>query len=197
MRTLAGLPDGSAGNDVAGPGCCAHHPGITLGGVICGGGDDDSPVGRGADVAGPRVPASALIRTGARPGIVQHGRQAPLPRQGRRWSCPGSCSRADGHAAPGSSALSTPRCGRRPFPVASSTPGTPFNGLSAPGSPARALCASGIYGPVWTRGIMPLGGGTRAVAGGRVRSARGPDPGGPRRSWSWRLACGRCFSCAI
>src|SRR5262252_6460721 len=40
------LPDGSADNDVAGPGCCAHHPGITLGGVICGGGDDASP-GRG------------------------------------------------------------------------------------------------------------------------------------------------------
>src|SRR5215472_13559699 len=61
-------PDGSACNDVAGPGCCAHHPGITLGGVICGGGDDASPAGRGADVAGPRVPASALIRTDAAPG---------------------------------------------------------------------------------------------------------------------------------
>src|SRR5262245_13353429 len=83
------LPDGSACNDVAGPGCCAHHPGITLGGVICGGGDDDaSPVGRGADVASPRVPATALIRAGAAPGdhlapgIVRHGRQAPLPWQG-------------------------------------------------------------------------------------------------------------------
>src|SRR5215472_14313627 len=41
------LPDGSAYNDGAGPGCCAHHPGITLGGVIRGGGDDASPVGRG------------------------------------------------------------------------------------------------------------------------------------------------------
>src|SRR5215831_6914649 len=63
-----GLSDGSADNDGAGPGCCAHHPGITLGGVICGGGGDASPVARGAEVAGPRVPASALIRTGAAPG---------------------------------------------------------------------------------------------------------------------------------
>src|SRR5262245_63714063 len=62
------LPDGSADNDGAGPGCCAHHPGITLGGVICGGGGDASPVGRGAEVAGPGVPASALVRTDAAPG---------------------------------------------------------------------------------------------------------------------------------
>jgi len=50
-------------------------------------------------------------RRGARgspcPGIVQHGRQAPLPWQGRRWICPRSCSGADGQAAAGSSVLST------------------------------------------------------------------------------------------
>src|SRR5215831_20403624 len=77
-----GLPDGSADNDGAGPGCCAHHPGITLGGVICGGGDA-SPVGRGAEVAGPRVPASALIRTGPPAGKSTASRLMP-PIPGRR-----------------------------------------------------------------------------------------------------------------
>src|SRR6266516_3839435 len=39
------LPDGSVGtSDVAAPGHCAHHPGITLARVICGD-RDNSPVG--------------------------------------------------------------------------------------------------------------------------------------------------------
>jgi len=69
--------------DAAAPGRSAHHPGITPGGVICGG-RDHSPVGRSVGVAGPRAAASTLIRTAdAAPGIilpgaVQLGRQAPL-----------------------------------------------------------------------------------------------------------------------
>src|SRR6266536_1468612 len=58
------LPDGSVGtNDVAAPGRSAHHPGITPAGVICGD-RDNSSMGRGARVAGPRVPAGTLIRLG-------------------------------------------------------------------------------------------------------------------------------------
>src|SRR6266516_4317415 len=39
------LPDGSVGtSDVAAPGRCAHHPGITPGRVICGD-RDNSPMG--------------------------------------------------------------------------------------------------------------------------------------------------------
>jgi len=167
------------------------HPGITPAGVIRGD-RDNRPMGRRRSHGWPghvrrRVDSVVAISLVARlhfPG-----------RSERRWRPGLSPVRtvSQRRAVQASARLR----GRRPFPVTSSTPGTPFNELSAPGSPARALCASGIYGPVWTRGIMPLGGGTRAVAGGRVRSARGPDPGGPRRSWSWRLACGRCFSCAI
>ena len=49
----------SASSNGAAPGRCAHHPGITPGGVICG--DRDSPMGRGVRMAGPRVRASPLI----------------------------------------------------------------------------------------------------------------------------------------
>ena len=79
----------SESSNIAAPGRCAHHPGITPGGVICGD-RDNSPMGRGVRVAGPRVPASTLIshRPGRRPGIILRGvfispvRQAALPQQG-------------------------------------------------------------------------------------------------------------------
>ena len=49
------LPDGSVGtSDVAASGRCAHHPGITPGGVICGG-RANSREGRGVRRAGPRA----------------------------------------------------------------------------------------------------------------------------------------------
>ncbi len=64
--SYAGFPGSAAAgmrlsesSNVAAPGRCAHHPGITPGGVICG--DRDSPINRGVRVASPRVPASTLI----------------------------------------------------------------------------------------------------------------------------------------
>jgi hypothetical protein len=48
--------------DVAAPRRSAHHPGITPGGVICGD-RDNSSIGRDLRAAGPRLPASTLIRT--------------------------------------------------------------------------------------------------------------------------------------
>jgi hypothetical protein len=53
------LPDGSVGTiDVAALGRSAHHPGITPGRVIRGAALEDC--GRSREVAGQRVPASAL-----------------------------------------------------------------------------------------------------------------------------------------
>ena len=70
MRTLAPLPDGSADNDVAGPRRCAHHPGITLGGVICGG-DDASPVGRGEHREQRALPSRGADRLAGQPVVLQ------------------------------------------------------------------------------------------------------------------------------
>jgi hypothetical protein len=120
--SYAGFPGSAAAgmrlsesSNVAAPGRCAHHPGITPGGVICG--DRDGPMDRGVRVASPRVPASTLIshRRGgvaARirvpgppsvPGICQKGSVEP----GNLRACRGGLSgrtcllRSDDTAPPG------------------------------------------------------------------------------------------------
>ena len=128
MRVLAGFPGPAAAgmrlsesSNGAAPGRCAHHPGITPGGVICG--DRDSPMGRGVRVAGPRVPAGTLIsrRPGRRPGIILRGdvispvRQATLPRQGLIGDGARVFSRRTVSQRPGNSGPSTPVTGSYPL----------------------------------------------------------------------------------
>jgi len=111
----------SESSNGAAPGRCAHHPGITPGGVICG--DRDSPMGRGVRVAGPRVPAGTLIsrRPGRRPGIILRGdvispvRQATLPRQGLIGDGARVFSRRTVSQRPGNSGPSTPVTGSYPL----------------------------------------------------------------------------------
>jgi hypothetical protein len=99
----------------AAPGRCAHHPGITPGGVICGD-RDNSPMGRGVRVAVPRVPASKLIshRPRRRTGVILRGdvispvRQAALPRQGLIGDGARVFSRRMVSQRPGNSGPSTP-----------------------------------------------------------------------------------------
>src|SRR5215468_10657320 len=104
-----------------------------------------------------RVPASALIRTGAAPG--DHLARASSS-MAARLHFPG---RPGDGAARGLAPVRTVRQRRAArssahparaaaIPRNQQHPGTPFNGLSAQGSPARALCAAGNYGPVWLRG---------------------------------------------
>ena len=105
----------SESSNGAAPGRCAHHPGITPGGVICGD-RDNSPMGRGVRVAGPRVPAGTLIwhRPGRCPGMILRGdvispvRQATLPRQGLIGDGARVFSRRTVSQRPGNSGPSTP-----------------------------------------------------------------------------------------
>lgn len=98
----------------AAPGRCAHHPGITPGGVICG--DRDSPMVRGVRVAGPRVPASTLIshcRGSVRGSSCAATSTARFARQRFHHRvlpamAPGSFSRRTASQRPGNSGPRTP-----------------------------------------------------------------------------------------
>ena len=159
------LPDGSAGtNDVAAPGRSAHHPGITPEGVICTD-RDNSPVGRGARVAGPCVPASRVdphrgrgARGSSRPASSSAWPSSSSSMAGPAGDGPRSFSRMDGQPAPGSSGLSTPV--RKTAVPSNQQHARDVARISAPGVSPGALRASGIYGPVWIRGIRPFSGGS-------------------------------------
>jgi len=127
--------------DVAAPGRSAHHPGITLEGVISGD-RDNSSIGRNLREAGPRLPASTLIRTlDAAPGDHrarrhQLGRQALLPWQVRPTMEPGSFSRTEGSADAGQDPVVSRKCAH------ASVRHTSDQQHRAPGSPGEASCAA-------------------------------------------------------
>jgi len=152
LRVRAGFPGRAAAgmrlsesSNVAAPGRCAHHPGITPGGVICG--DRDSPMNRGVRVASPRVPASTLIshrRGGVRGSSCAATSSARFARQrfhDRVLSAmaPGSSPAgrlANGRATPGPA---------RPRPAA--TRHDPQHPLKRTGAP--------LGEPIWGKGKRP------------------------------------------
>ena len=144
--SYAGFPGSAAAgmrlsesSNVAAPGRCAHHPGITPGGVICG--DRDSPMNRGVRVASPRVPASTLIshrRGGVRGSSCAATSSARFAR--RRFHnrvlsamAPGSFSRRTVSQRPATPGPARP-CHRQPpaMPLStrSSAPGLPWGSQS-------------------------------------------------------------------
>ena len=179
MRVLAGFPGSaaagmrlSASSNGAAPGRCAHHPGITPGGVICG--DRDSPMVRGVRVAGPRVPASTLIshrRGGVRGSSCAATSSARFARQ--RFHdrvlpamAPGSFSRRTVSQRPGNSGPSTPRatgshplCPSAPAQAHRGSPGRANLGQRETATPARKTSqrGSGVPGPPGIPGICQKG----------------------------------------
>ena len=188
--SYAGFPGSAAAgmrlsesSNVAAPGRCAHHPGITPGGVICG--DRDSPMNRGVRVASPRVPASTLIshrRGGVRGSSCAATSSARFARQrfhDRVLSAmaPGSFSRRTVSQRPATPGPARP-CHRQPpaMPLStrSSAPGLPWgsqSGAKGNGHARTKEIAARIRVPGATQrtGNMPKG----SVEPGNLRACRG------------------------
>ena len=174
---LAGFPGPAAAgmrlsgsSNVAAPGRCAHHPGITPGGVICGD-RDNSPMGRGVRVASPRVPASTLIshrRGGVRGSFcaatssARFARQRFHDRSCRLWRPGLSLAErlANGRATPGPARPYHRQPPAMPLSTRSSAPGLPWgsqSGARETATPARKTSqqGSGVPGPPTVPGICP------------------------------------------
>ena len=161
-------------HDVAAPGArSAHHPGITPGRVICGwlvveDREDQCPACHGVN-----LPSGW--------GLHVPGGQ-PAERGSRRTTWPRPCAHV--LVARGGRF----RC-RRAGGITRASPmrvNSPIVGIEPVGGAAGRgeLAFAPRLAATPCRCLLP------------VRSARGPRPGGLRRSWRPRPACGRCFSCA-
>jgi hypothetical protein len=190
----------SESSNVAAPGRCAHHPGITPGGVIV-----IAPMGRGVRVASPRVPASTLI-SHRRGGVRGRERAATLSACSssnasttgsyRRWR-PGLSPAgrlANGRQLRAQHARATgsrPLCPSAPAQARRGSPGGSHSGAKGNGHARTKDIPAGIRGAGATQraGNMPKGpvepGNLRACRGGPLlelaglAEAGGEPPGAP------------------